>query len=540
MLGYFRYVALWLVATLLVVGCVHNDIPHRVVKLDILTLEAEGLREPAVIDASKHTVKLNLEETTDIRRVNITNVTMTEGARSTVTFPGYFDLRTPLYVLLTYYQEFEWVISAEQSIERYFTVEGQIGASEIDAVNHIVTVYVPLEQSLSDVVVTSAKLGPKDITTYTPAFEEMKWGDSSVCNVVACYHDDIEEVWSVQIIQKDLSVEFTSIDAWAKRIWLYAEGRTSDVMGFNYRKAGDEAWVTIPKEELTIENGVFSAVITDLEPMTEYEVMAFVGEDTTQAMKVTTEDVFTLPNGGFEEWHTSNKDIVFPYALGGTPFWATGNEGAAMASTTLTDKNPDIRPGSDGSYSAALQSKRAEVMGVGKFAAGNIFLGEFGGLQGLNGLVNFGRPCVARPVALHGWYKYHCGTIDEYGKTPTARPDLKKGDSDEGQILIAVGDWSVEEYGSGSKANPDCPVTVNTADESTFIDKRGKNVIGVGEIVLTESTDGWVEFTLPLEYTTTSRVPTHIIISITGSRFGDYFTGSTQSLLLVDDLELVY
>ncbi|MBQ5737132.1 MAG: PCMD domain-containing protein, partial [Alistipes sp.] len=26
----------------------------------------------------------------------------------------------------------------------------------------------------------------------------------------------------------------------------------------------------------------------------------------------------------------------------------------------------------------------------------------------------------------------------------------------------------------------------------------------------------------------------------TGSRFGDYFTGSTQSLMLVDDVELLY
>ena len=42
------------------------------------------------------------------------------------------------------------------------------------------------------------------------------------------------------------------------------------------------------------------------------------------------------------------------------------------------------------------------------------------------------------------------------------------------------------------------------------------------------------------EYATTSQIPTHLIIVCTGSRFGDYFTGSTQSLLLVDDFELVY
>jgi hypothetical protein len=183
-----------------------------------------------------------------------------------------------------------------------------------------------------------------------------------------------------------------------------------------------------------------------------------------------------------------------------------------------------------------LQSKKAAIMGLGKFAAGNIFLGEFGGLVGMDGLVNFGRPSSARPVALHGWVKYNCGTIDELGKVPSSRPDLKKGDNDEGQIMIAVGNWTAEEYGGSA----DCPVVVNTKDESTFFNKNGKNVIGVGELILNESTDGWMEFTLPLEYSTTSEVPTHIIIVCTGSRFGDYFTGSTQSLMLVDDFELVY
>ena len=248
---------------------------------------------------------------------------------------------------------------------------------------------------------------------------------------------------------------------------------------------------------------------------------------------MTTEDTTTIPNMGFEEWSTINN-VVCPYI--DTQYWGTGNDGAAIAGTTLTEPTTDIRPGSEGSYAASLQSKKASLMGIGKFAAGNIFVGEFGGLQGTNGLVNFGRPCTARPVALHGWVKYNCGTIDEVGKVPSARPELQKGDSDEGQIVIAVGNWTAAEYG-GSE---DCPVVVNTQNESTFFNPRGKDVIGSGELILTESTDGWMEFTLPLNYRSTSEIPTHIIIICTGSRFGDYFTGSTQSLMLVDDFELVY
>jgi hypothetical protein len=83
-------------------------------------------------------------------------------------------------------------------------------------------------------------------------------------------------------------------------------------------------------------------------------------------------------------------------------------------------------------------------------------------------------------------------------------------------------------------------VAIDTRNEATFFNKDGENVIGVGEIVLKESSDGWVEFTLPLEYKTTSVTPTHLVVVFTGSRFGDYFTGSTASCLLVDDIELIY
>ena len=515
------------------VGCIQNDIPYPVIKLDILSLEAEGLKSAPRIDATKKSVVLELEETTDIRNVKITNVTFTEGAESSVVFPGVYDLRTPLYVELTKYQSWEWTISAEQNIERYFEVEGQIGESVIDAKHHIATALVPMDHDLKNVVIKAIKLGPKDIAEYSVDPYTLTDFEESVRNVTVTYHGDIEELWTLCVVPTDVEVEFKGVDAWAKRIWLYAEGRSGVELGFKYRKAGTEEWLAV--EDITVNGGNFSGCVSGLDTRTEYEVVAFSGENFTNVVSVTTEDVWSLPNAGFENWST-NGGVVYPYAADDAPFWGSGNDGAAMASTTLTEPTEDVRPGSQGKYAASLQSKKAAIMGLGKFAAGNIFLGEFGGLVGLDGLVNFGRPCSARPVALRGWVKYNCGTIDEFGKAPTARPDLKKGDNDEGQILIAVGNWSAAEYG-GSES---CPLVVNTKDESTFFNKSGKNVIGVGEMILTESTDGWVEFTLPLDYVTTSEVPTHIIIVFTGSRFGDYFTGSTQSLMLVDDLELLY
>lgn len=528
-----RYLFAAVVAVIAAVGCIKNDIPYPIIQLDILALEADGLASQPAIDASKRTVELELLETTDIRKLNVTNVEFTEGAKSDVVFPAVFDMRQPLYVTLSLYQDYEWKISAKQDITYSFAVEGQIGESEIDVNNHIVTAYVPMDADLHNVKISSAKFGPKDITSYSPDPLSLTDFFETVRHVEVRYHENIVQDWTIRIVPKDLEIEFTQIDAWAKRVWVYATGRSGSDMGFKYRAAGSEEWITL--DDVKIEGGNVSGCISGLEPLTTYEIMAYSGENTTEVATVTTEDVAVLINGGLEDWLFTGG-TYYPYAEGAAPYWATGNDGAKIANAILTEPTSDIRPGSSGLYAASLQSKRASVMGIGKFAAGNIFLGRFGGLKGVNGLVFFGRPSAARPVALHGWVKYEQGMIDELGTVPASRPNMKMGDPDEGQIFIAVGDWTAEEYGGDA----DSPVSVDTSDESTFFNLKGKNVIGAGELILDKSTDGWMEFTIPMEYVSTSRIPTHLIIVCTGSRFGDYFTGSTASHMVVDDLSFVF
>ena len=55
-----------------------------------------------------------------------------------------------------------------------------------------------------------------------------------------------------------------------------------------------------------------------------------------------------------------------------------------------------------------------------------------------------------------------------------------------------------------------------------------------------KSTDGWIKVEIPIEYTSKSRKPTHIIVSCASSMLGDYFTGSTDSKLWIDDVQLEY
>lgn len=513
-------------------GCIKNDIPYPVVKLDILSLEAEGLLAPPEIDAGRHSVALRLEETTDIRAVKINSAELTEGAESSVEFPGVFDMRTPLYVTLSLYQNFEWTITAEQTIERYFRVENQIGAADIDPDSHIATAYVPMDADLGDIRITGLKLAPKDIAAYSPDPASFTSFDDTVHQIEVSYFD-IKEIWTLKVVKTEVEVEFTSVDAWARSIWLYASGRSGAALGFRYREQGSGEWIEAGGVE--IDGGRFQARITGLEPEHSYEVVAFSDDNLSPVETVTTEAAPALENGDMENWAKIGKSY-YPY-LEGAPYWGTGNPGATTLGDSFNVTTPlsEPRPGSDGTTSALLQSMYPNLAGIGKFAAGNLFIGRFAQTIGTNGIVHFGRPYTGHPTALKGYVKYHRGDINRVGSSPADRP-LAKGDPDNGSIYIAVGDWTAAEYGGDEQS----PVAIDTRDVNTFFSSASPAVIGYGEWILTESVEEWTEFTIPLEYVSTSRRPTHLIVVCSASRWGDYFTGSTDSRMIVDDLELIY
>lgn len=513
-------------------GCIDNDIPYPVVKCEILSVEAQGLSSAAEIDAGHHSVVLRLKETTDIRAVEITDVTTTQGASSSVEFPGVFDMRIPLYVTLSIYQDFEWTLTAEQSIERYFTVENQIGAADIDTRSRIATAYVPMDTDLGEITITGLKLGPEQISSYDPEPSTITSFDDSVRNIDVTYHD-ITETWTLRVVRSQVEVELTAVDAWARNIWLYASGRSGANLGFRYREQGADDWIEV--NDVKIAGGSFEARIEGLQPQTGYEVAAYSDDNISAVKTVVTEAAPELENGGLENWSKIGKSY-YPYTEG-EPYWGTGNPGATTLGDAfnLTTPLADPRPGSDGTTAASLQSMYPNMAGIGKFAAGNLFLGRYAQTVGTNGIVYFGRPYDGHPTALRGYVKYNRGDINRVGTSPADR-ELAKGDPDNGAIYIAVGDWTAAEYGGDDQS----PVAIDTRDVNTFFSSTSQAVIGYGEWILTESVDDWVEFTIPLAYVSTSRQPTHLIIVCSASRWGDYFTGSTDSRMIVDDLELVY
>ena len=172
-----------------------------------------------------------------------------------------------------------------------------------------------------------------------------------------------------------------------------------------------------------------------------------------------------------------------------------------------------------------------------KFAAGNVFSGEYAKTLGTSGgVIHLGRPFTLRPRKLFVWLKYKSGiiqkkTLDDYPEDDV----VKVGDNDRGIVWVALGDWDFKEYGGTA----DCPVEVNTTKKETFFDSKGPNVIAYGKFV-TDHDMGWTKIEIPLEYVSTSRRPTHIIVSCAASMLGDYFTGSPDSIMWIDDIRLEY
>ena len=502
-------------------GCIENDLPYPRIPAQILSIEAEGMSQAPVIDNATQTVVLTMNETVNLKQVNITQATITENAVATPAIVGVHDLSTAAEFTLSLYQDYKWKISAVQNITRNIAVEGQVGNAIIDAENKRARVYVNESIDLAQVQFTTLQLGPVGITTYTPGVEELHDFSRGMRLVEVRYHDVIED-WTIYVIRTESKVTLSSVDAWTRVAWLYGAGLEENDNRFEYREATAQEWIAVPEEYMIERKGTFSARLINLRPNTQYVARAIiVGEDgieeTSNEITFTTDGEYTLPNGSFDEWWKDGS-VWNPWSETGSQWWDTGNKGAATLGESNTVPTDDAIEGK----AAMLQTRFVGVAGIGKLAAGNIFVGKFGKVDGTNGIIHLGQPCNYRPTRLKGYYKYTNGPIDYADKEMSdmiGQPDCMS-------IYMALGDW-------------DEPVEIRTNPKNRKVfDVNDPHIIAYKSFETTEPTNGYVPFELELEYRSTSRVPNYLIIIATGSRLGDYFTGSTQSTLYVDEFSL--
>ena len=111
-----------------------------------------------------------------------------------------------------------------------------------------------------------------------------------------------------------------------------------------------------------------------------------------------------------------------------------------------------------------------------------------------------------------------------------------KGKPDSCSVYIALGDWEPVMY-----KNTECPYLIRTRpSELHLFDLKDEHIIAYAQMTKGEDVPEWTTETLTLDYRVKNRQPKYIIVVASSSKYGDYFTGGDQSLLQVDNMELLY
>lgn len=336
----------------------------------------------------------------------------------------------------------------------------------------------------------------------------------------------------------DVSTEVsTQLEAQPANAWsnfAYLEGYvassegeiTPTAMRFEYKTADAEEW-TITTATYDEDTQTYKSTLTGLTPMTNYSYRLVYEKDeiicNSNVVEFTTEEQVSIPNLNFDNWYKDDR-TYYAATSSNDLFWDSGNKGA----NTLKEINPTKPEETD--VISGKAARLASTTAASQFAAGSLFTGSFKSatIIPLGAKLDFGRPFTGRPSQLKGYYKYNPGTINNINTDKVTA--VQEGDRDICSIYILLANW-------------DAPFEVSTGDNK-FIDINDKSIIAYGELdaayTSPESMSEYKPFTIDLVYRDLTTKPTYVLIVCSSSKYGDYFTGSTSSVLLIDEFELVY
>ena len=547
-------------AALLAASCISNDIPYPVVELRIANVEGEGF-SVSENNVTSRVVTLTLDEATDIRNVKIDAVTydavvhsielnkaeLLDQVRSSQELTSTFNLLSPIYTTLSLYQDYDWTIRAVQTIERRFSVTGQIGATEIDTENRIVRVYVPDDTDLGHIEIEELKLGPAEITTYSPSLEELSGSSFESVRFVDVTCHGVTERWMLYVETTNVKVALREADLWQNTgtvtALISAEEYASGA-ALEYRIKGDTEWQ--PMQESGYDAGILTATIapewkTETNPngLTVYKLvpkkglfaghtyefrLLVGGSEQGAPLEYTAPAGNTIPNGDMEDasmscWTQNNKTAEF---------WGSGNN-------TFTKGLCTQAP-----FAGGMRAKLQATSAVGVLASGNLFTGLFQKDLITRGVVSFGQTYAwkARPRALKvQYFAEHIGPVDIDKKFGAP---ISMGDQDRARIMVAIVDWNARrEVGSGTE-----PPTGTWDPQEAASTEQGK-IIAYGSLFIDESSTGdrMIDTELELHFYDREAKPSglyQLVISCSTSAYGDFMTGCKSNVLYIDNFEWAY
>ena len=530
---------------------IENDIPYPISEGVITDMEVEGQTaaqgssdSKAVIDKTKRTVSIVVDDGVDISKLRITKLSVSNDAVISIDpnicnnyskFPttGFdsldelmvsadtrVDFSNPVKLTLKTYQDYEWTINVQQYIERIVDLDNQIGSAVVDDINNNVIIYVAEDQDLSRIKVNTFNLAGKHGTVYPDPTEEEYYDFSEPKTFFATYAwEEVSRKWTVYVYHSD--------GAATADLKTFARTTSADISGsvqsgktpvLEIKKKTDSSWTTVSQSDVNVSGTSFSATVSQLSPDTQYDIKVSVDGKEMSSASFDTAPATPLENGSFDNWHKDNK-VWNPWDEGGVSFWDTGNDGSTFVGTTNIAM-PSDEISIDTGKAVVLNSENI----MGYFAAGSIFIGSYLRTEIPNGVLSFGRPFTSFPTKLKFNFKYTSMTINIY------KEELQNlmGRPDSCHIYIALTDW-----------DEPLEIRTNPANRQLF-DKNDSKVIAYGEYIQGSTTSSYQQKDIILNYKYNNRTPKYIVVVASASKYGDYFTGGVGSKLWIDEMELVY
>ncbi len=524
---------------------IENDIPYPLVEGGVSEIVVEGLRASedgtvasgVDIDKAARAVTLYVNDSVDVSALKITRLILDprdarlelDSARcaDAERFPFHdfasldslplsantrLDLSSPLQLNVRTYYDNLWKLTVRQIVDRKVEVDGMTRYA-LDPDSRVLVIYVGEDQDLADIHIRKLDLGgaygrvtPDPATVRDFTFPQTFYA--------ARRGQDVWQEWKVVVSpEKGGGASGSNVFPMVTKAFLsgsVASGKTPVV---EFQEQGASDWTAA--SDVSVSGASFTATLGGLRGSTTYSYRVSVDGAAVSDGSFSTVAEVSLTNGGFEDWSNDGK-VMNPWASGDTPFWGTGNPGAAPFIGNLTTATDESVSGK----AAKLETKDAVI----KLGAGNIFTGDFA-LDGTNGILNVGRAFNSFPTALRFRYKYTSATIDKIGQSVGDLANLK-GRPDSCQVYIALSDKTYE-----LKTKP---------AERKLFDPNDAGIIAYGQFTSGQSTTSYQPLTIPLEYRSVNRVPKYIIIVAAASKYGDYFIGGVGSTLWIDEMELVY
>lgn len=538
-----------LAAALVAVSCeIVNDIPYPVKEGVITAFEVEGMcgqdgtgDGKAVIDKAKHTVTVHVDDSVNPAALKITRFEVSNDAAivpvgKSCHYPELFpqksfsttsgestltDFTSEVHFVLRTYQDYDWTINVTQHVIREVELDGQVGDAIIDPVSRNVIVYVSSNRDLHKIKVNKFSLGGQHgkVLPDPTEFDTFDFSELPTVFFVRGGGVEYSYEWNVFVYKTEAQTELTA-SHFSRTVDATVSGTkpADESLLVEYRTAGSSNWRVCPASDVLTDGTDYTATIGDLLPSTKYVYRVSAGDQTTEEASFTTTAAVQLENSSFDEWNVDGK-LYNPWPAGGSPWWDTGNRGATTVGDSNSVFSEDTSTGKG--KSALLQSKYIVI----KFAAGNIFTGDYVKTDGTNGILNFGREFSAFPSRLTFDYKYKGAVINRTGSDDYAH---LKGTPDEWQVYIALTDW-------------DKPLEIRTNPKNqSLFDENDPKVIAFGKAGSSADQTTWKTESINLEYRYTDRTPKYIVVVCSSSRYGDFFTGGEGSTLQIDNFNLVY